>query len=125
MMLRLFLIASLVMGASHTVARERLCEPFRRWCQSRSSWLGYLVSCPYCASHWVAFAVVPLTGAYYVDVVPLPGHLDLVARWFLSSLLVATIAAYLRVLFYVVDVAQGVMRRLERIEDRELRERGD
>ncbi len=121
MLFRLFVIASLVMGASHTVAKERLFEPFRRYVSSKSSWLGYLVSCPYCTSHWVAFVVVPLTGAYYVDVVGVPGHL--VLRWLFSSVFVATVAAYLRVLFYVVDVAQGLLRRVERVEDVELRER--
>ncbi len=120
---QLFVIASVVMGASHTIAKERIFEPMRRRLGGRDTWLGYLVSCPYCLSHWIAFAVVPLTGAYYVDVVVLPSPLRAFATWFLSSVFVATVAAYLRVLFYVVDVAQGLLRRLEAVEDVELRKR--
>ena len=32
------------------------------------TWLGYLVSRPYCASHSLAFVLVPLTGVYGVRV---------------------------------------------------------
>lgn len=120
---QLFVIASVVMGASHTIAKERIFEPLRNRLGGRSTWLGYLVSCPYCVSHWIAFVVVPLTDAYYVDVVALPSPLRVFVRWLLSSIFVATVAAYLRVLFYVVDVAQGLLRRFEAVEDAELRKR--
>jgi hypothetical protein len=125
MLFRLFVVASLVMGVSHTIAKERIFLPLRRALGEKTTWLGYLVSCPYCASHWIALIVVPLTDAYYVDVAAMPGALRAVVRWVLSSIFVATAAAYLRVLFYAVDVAQGLMRRLELVEDVELRERGE
>jgi hypothetical protein len=121
---QLFVIASVVMGVSHTVAKERIFEPMRRSLGGRGTWLGYLVCCPYCISHWVAFAVVPLTGAYYVHVVVLPSPLRWFASWLLSSIFVATVAAYLRVLFYVMDVVQGLLRRYEAVEEVELRKRG-
>ena len=70
-----------------------------------------------------SFAIVPLTGAYYVDVVALPSPLRMLVSWLLSSIFVATVAAYLRVLFYVVDVAQGVLRRIEAVEEMELGKR--
>lgn len=120
---QLLAVASVVMGASHTIGKERIFEPLRRRVGAPDSWLGYLVCCPYCLSHWIAFAVVPLTGAYYVDVVALPAPLRTFVSWLLSSIFVATVAAYLRVLFYVVDVAQGVLRRIEAVEDVELRKR--
>jgi len=120
---RLFIVASVVMGASHTIAKERIFEPLRRRLGGKETWLGYLVSCPYCASHWVAFVVVPLTGAYFVDVVPMARPVREVIAWFLSSIFVATVAAYLRVLFYVADMAQGLLRRAEKKEDLEVQRR--
>ena len=120
---QLFVIASVVMGASHTIGKERIFEPLRRRMGGRDTWLGYLFCCPYCLSHWVAFAVVPMTGAYYVDVVVFPSPIRTFVSWLLSSIFVATVAAYLRVLFYMVDVAQGLMRRFEAVEDAELRKR--
>lgn len=120
---QLFVIASVVMGVSHTIAKERIFEPLRRRLGGRDTWLGYLVCCPYCISHWVAFAVVPLTGAYYVDVAVFPSPLRTFASWLLSSIFVATAAAYLRVLFYVMDVVQGLLRRFEALEEAELQKR--
>jgi len=119
MLFRLFVVASLVMGISHTVTKERLFEPLRARLGGKTTWLGYLFSCPYCASHWVAFVIVPLTDSYYVQVAAMPQPLYGAARWFLASVFVATVAAYMRVLFYLVDVGQGLMRRVEHeVEDR-------
>jgi hypothetical protein len=111
-------VALVVMGLSHTIARERICAPLREWLGGRETWLGYLVSCPYCVSHWIAFVVVPLTGTYAVDVIPRWGVVSHVLRWFLSSVLVAVVAAFLRVAFYFVDESQGlVKRRQKRVEE--------
>jgi hypothetical protein len=113
---RLFVVASVVMGASHTIARERLFRGLRDRLGGRDTWLGYLVSCPYCVSHWVAFVVVPLTDSYFVDVAPLWGPVRWTVRWFLSSIFVATVAAYLRVIFYVADESQALLRKVEKRE---------
>jgi hypothetical protein len=120
---RLFVIATVVMGASHTIANERIFAPLRDRLGGRSTWMGYLVSCPYCVSHWLAFAFVPLTGSYFVDAASLYAPMAAFLRWFLSSICVATVAAYLRVLFYVANESQGLLRRAEKREDIELRER--
>lgn len=110
-------VSLVVMGLSHTVARERICAPLRAWLGGRDTWLGYLVSCPYCVSHWVAFVLVPLTGAYAVDIAPRWGVVSQILRWFLSSVLVAVIAAFLRVAFYFVDESQGLVKRRQRSVD--------
>ena len=107
------------MGISHTVAKERICEPLRKKLGGKETWLGYLVSCPYCLSHWIAFAVVPLTGAYYVDVAGRWGLVGAVLRWFFSSVLVAMIAAFLRVIFYFVDETQGLVKREQKVVEKE------
>ena len=112
-LVHLLVVSAVVMGMAHTIAKERLFAPLRERLGGKGTWLGYLFSCPYCASHWIAFAVVPLTGADYVPVALPPGPLATVASWFLSSILVVVVAAFLRVGFYVVDETQGLLRRRE------------
>jgi len=111
---RLLLVSLVVMGLSHTIARERIFEALRTRLGGKETWLGYLVSCPYCVSHWVAFLVVPLTGTYPIDIVLRWGRAADFLRWLLSSVAVATLAAFLRVIFYFVDETQGLVRREQR-----------
>jgi hypothetical protein len=106
-------VAAVVMGMAHTVAKERIFAPLRERLGGKRTWFGYLASCPYCASHWIAFGVVPLTDSYFVRVALPPGPLAAAASWFLSSILVVVAAAFLRVGFYVVDETQGLLRRRE------------
>jgi hypothetical protein len=117
---QLVVVSLVVMGISYTIARERIFEPLRRRCGGRATWLGYLVSCPYCLSYWVAFVIVPLTRSYYVPVWPALGWFATVLDWFFSSVLVASLAAFLRVGFFLVDESQGLLRRREKEIDREL-----
>ena len=51
---QLLAVSLIVMGLSHTISRERICEPLRARLGGKETWLGYLVSCPYCVSHWIA-----------------------------------------------------------------------
>lgn len=109
---RLFIVALVVMCMSHTLSKERIFESLRARLGGRDTWLGYLVCCPYCNSHWLAFVMVPLTDTY---VVPIAAGVAATPRWllswFLSSIAVAAVAAVLRVLFYFVDEGQGLLRR--------------
>jgi hypothetical protein len=118
-------VSLVVMGLSHTVSRERLFAPLRRGLGGRETWLGYLVSCPYCVSHWFAFVLVPLTGTYAIDVLPRWGAVSAVLRWLLSSVLVTVVAAFLRVAFYFVDETQGLVRRQQRTEEKRADEQLD
>lgn len=113
------------MVLSYTVSRERLFAPLRERLGGRDTWLGYLVSCPFCASWWISFAVVPLTGAYFIEVPHEWGLVSDAAEWFLSSALVTALAAFLRVGFFVVDETQGFVRRRAKTEEieREVLER--
>lgn len=115
---QLFAVSTVVMGVSQTIAKERIFAPLRTLLGGRETWCGYLVSCPYCVSHYVAFVLVPLTGTYGIQVV-VGGWMGWVLKWFLSSLLVAAIAAFFRVLFWFVDESQGLVRRRERTEEEE------
>ena len=117
---QLLAVSLVVMGLSHTIARERMFAPLRRKLGGNDTWLGYLVSCPYCVSHWVAFIVVPLTGTYPLRVVPRWGVVSSLLTWLLSCVLVAVIAAFFRVVFYFVDETQGLVRRQQRQVDEEV-----
>lgn len=116
---QLFAVSAVVMGISQTIAKERICAPLRERLGGMETWFGYLMSCPYCVSHYVAFALVPLTGTYPIQVV-VGGWVGTVLSWFLSSILVTVIAAFFRVLFWFVDEAQGLVRRRQRTEEEEL-----
>ncbi len=118
-MFQLFAVSAVVMGLSYTVSKEELFRPFRDRCGGKETWLGYLVSCPYCLSHWVAFIVVPLTGTYYVHMAPRVRVLSPIVDWFLSSILVTVVAAFLRVIFFFVDETQGFVRRRKRVAEKE------
>ncbi len=53
------LILSLPVSAiTLTITKSSLFERLREWALERNEWLGKLVSCPYCTSHWVSFALV-------------------------------------------------------------------
>ena len=119
-MFQLFAVSAVVMGLSYTIAKEEMFRGFRDRCGGRDTWLGYLVSCPYCLSHWVAFVIVPLTGTYYVRM----GARDIpfvtpIVDWFLSSILVTVVEAFLRVIFFFVDETQGFVRRRKRVAEKE------
>jgi hypothetical protein len=102
-LLRIFLVSAVVMGLSHTIAREKIFEPLRARCGGMATWRGYLLSCPYCASHWLAFVLVPLTGAYGIHLAWQWPVITPLLDWFFSSILVTVIAAVLRVGFYFID----------------------
>ena len=52
-------ILSLAIAAGAlTVTKARISAPLRDRATAKSKWLGELVSCPYCFSHWLSFAAV-------------------------------------------------------------------
>ena len=112
---QLLALSAVVMGIAQTVTRERLFAPLRSRLGGNETWLGYLVSCPYCASHWVAFVLVPLTHVYGIRVQVQWGFLSTLLDWFLSSMLVVVMSAFLRVAFWFVDESQGLVRRRNRV----------
>jgi hypothetical protein len=107
----LLAVSAVTMGLSQTITRERIFAPLRDRLGGKETWFGYLVSCPYCCSHYIAFVLVPLTGAYYIPIVVRWGVLSDILRWFLSSILVVVIAAFMRVVFYFLDESQGLVKR--------------
>jgi hypothetical protein len=114
------MVSAVVMGLSQTLTRERIFEPLRMRLGDKRTWLGYLVSCPYCASHGIAFVMVPLTGTYPIDVVVKAPWLGGLLRWFLSAILVTVVAAFLRVGFWFVDERQALTRKEKQLIDRKV-----
>lgn len=117
---KLFAVAAVTMGLAQTLTRERVFAALRARAGGSGTWLGYLVSCPYCASHYIAFALVPLTGAYFVRVEVQWGLLTPVLDWLLSSVLITVLAAFLRVIFWFVDEGQSLTRKRKSSVDVEL-----
>jgi uncharacterized membrane protein len=116
---QLFAVAAVVMGMAQTISKEQIFAPLRERLGGKATFFGYLVSCPYCLSHYLAFALVPLTGTYPIKVV-VGGWLGWGLSWFLSAILLTVIAAFYRVLFWFVDEAQGLVRRRQRTEEEEI-----
>lgn len=108
---QIFVIAAVVMGLSHTIAKEKIFERVRTVLGGKETFCGYLVSCPYCNSHWLAFIFVPLTQTYVIAANPAWGLAGIALRWFVSSIFVTVVAAFLRIAFYFVDESQGLVRR--------------
>lgn len=116
-MTHLIFVAAVTMGISQTVSKERIFAPLRARLGGKDSWVGYLVSCPYCFSHWVAFALVPATETYPIVVRHSWGFAADLLTWFLSSILVQVVASFLRIGFYFLDESQGLLRRREKLLD--------
>jgi hypothetical protein len=108
---QIFVVSAVVMGLSHTIAKERIFAGVRERLGGKDTFLGYLCSCPYCNSHWLAFILVPLTSTYVMPIHPALGIAAPVLRWFFSSIFIAVMAAFLRIAFYFVDESQGLVRR--------------
>ena len=58
----LFTVALAVFAISVTLTTSVMLEGLRKWIKARSEFFGKLVYCPYCASHWIAFALVGAEG---------------------------------------------------------------
>lgn len=117
---RYLLLSLAVMCIANTVSRERLFKPLRDRLGGKETWRGYLLTCPYCLSHWLAFVLVPV---FDLRLLTVPHDWPVAAPvldWFFNSILVVIGAAFIRMIFFSFDDLVGVFRRFERIEDVEL-----
>jgi hypothetical protein len=62
--------------------------------------------------------IVPLTGTYYVHMASRIRIVSPIVDWFLSSILVTVVAAFLRVIFFFVDETQGFVRRRKKVTEK-------
>ena len=56
----LLLTFGAVWRLSRLIAVDFICERLRFWGERRSPWLGYLLSCPWCISIWIAPPIAAL-----------------------------------------------------------------
>lgn len=104
-MVALFQVAILALATaaiSVTVSKAKVFSGVRERIARRSHWLGELLTCPYCTSHWVAFALV----AIYRPV--------LVRAWFpvdllVSAFVVVALAALLMGLILIAMPMRGAV----------------
>src|SRR6185369_1283878 len=54
-----FILLGLCCGViSYTLTKGSIFGPLRVWVIERTYWLGKLMQCPYCMSHWVALGAM-------------------------------------------------------------------
>jgi len=60
-----FILLSLCVSTiSITITKTRIFLPLRHWAHKQGWWLGTLLSCPYCLSHWVSGFFVILVNVF-------------------------------------------------------------
>ncbi len=55
---QVIVLALATAAISVTTSKSRLFASAREWSAKKNTWLGELVSCSYCTSHWVAITLV-------------------------------------------------------------------
>lgn len=58
MLWQVAVLALATTAISRTTSQGKIFAPAREWVSTRSEWLGKLVNCAYCTSHWVAIVFV-------------------------------------------------------------------
>lgn len=58
--LKILVLSLSVSSISMTTAKSPIFEGFRSLIERISTWLGKLVNCPYCTSHWLSLLAVIL-----------------------------------------------------------------
>jgi hypothetical protein len=56
--IQLFILSLAISAISYTISRTEIFKPIRKLICNRWNWLGKLISCPYCLSHWVSFVMI-------------------------------------------------------------------
>lgn len=114
------LVSLVVMCLAHTITQEAIFRALRDWLGGRSTWCGYLICCPYCFTHWLAFVLTPLFGLKLLSVSYDWGPANTVLDWFFNSVLVVILAAFIRMVFYAIDYRVGVFRTTQEKQEREV-----
>lgn len=55
--IQILLISLAISSISYTISRTEIFKPLRKFICNKFNWLGKLISCPYCLSHWVSFII--------------------------------------------------------------------
>lgn len=61
MIILMLIIAVFAVSAlSITISRAKITLPLRDWADANLPWIGKLLGCPYCVSHWLGFVAALL-----------------------------------------------------------------
>ncbi len=58
MYLTLIILAFATAAISMTISKAKVTAPIRDWALENIPWVGKMLSCPYCVSHWAAAGLV-------------------------------------------------------------------
>jgi len=91
-------LSAAVAAVSVTITLSKIALPFRSWVKSKSPFVGDLVSCPYCFSHWGSLIAVLLFQPRFVH-----------SPWWLLDYLVSIFAmvTYAAVFVYIIFHTYG------------------
>jgi len=90
MYLTLIILSFATAAISMTVSKAKVSAPVRSWVASKSVWLGKMLDCPYCVSHWIAL------GLFLINPVPFNPFISIFAIIALATIIEGTM---LRLLF--------------------------
>lgn len=82
-----FVLGVAIGAVCFTCARTKITEPLRKRIKERNAWLGNLVGCPYCLSHWFSFVAA---GIYRPRIVDLWLPLDVLV----AAMVMVAVAAF-------------------------------
>jgi hypothetical protein len=51
-------LSGAVASISCTISKAGVMRPIRQWVREKNAWLGKLISCVYCTSHWISAVFV-------------------------------------------------------------------
>lgn len=85
---------------SYTLTKGSIFGPLRVWAIERSLWLGKLMSCPYCMSHWIALGAMVI---FQPKMIGGPAWADYITTWFALVGLSALGAGSIFKLFFVKE----------------------
>lgn len=91
--LAILFLALAATSVTVTLSRAPIFNRPRNWVAGKSEFLKKLISCPYCLSHWVSFAIV---GLYRPTVLPVHP----VVNYFMVSFAIVTVASMLTGLIF-------------------------
>ena len=92
---KLFILALATSSISLTLSKAKIFKGLREFVAQRSAFLGKLISCPYCTSHWIAIWLVCLYAPLHR-----PVQLIFILNWFVISMAIVAMAAILMGLIF-------------------------
>lgn len=55
--IQILILSLAISSTSYTISKTLVFKPLRQLFCKYWNWLGKLISCPYCLSHWVSFGI--------------------------------------------------------------------